>query len=114
MRQSGILAAAGLYALDHHLGRLAEDHRRARLIAELADGINGVRPITPETNIVMLDLLRDDLDAPTLISELAERGVRLSMFSPKRLRAVTHLDVDDDDVRAAIQALAAIVEDDPS
>lgn len=112
MRQSGVLAAAGLYALDHHLDRLAEDHRRARMIAELAGRIDGVRPVTPETNIVMLDLVRDDLDAPTIAADLAGRDVRLSIFSPKRLRAVTHLDVDDDDVSAAVEALAAVVERD--
>jgi threonine aldolase len=109
MRQSGILAAAGLYALEHHLGRLDEDHRRARMIAELARDIDGIRPVTPETNIVMLDLLRDDLEAATILSDLAERGVQLSMFSPKRLRAVTHLDVEDDDIRVAMESLADIV-----
>lgn len=109
MRQSGILAAAGIYALDNHLDRLREDHRRARMIAELAGEIADLRPVPPETNIVMLDLLRDDLDAPTIVADLAERGVRLSMFSAKRLRAVTHLDVDDDDIRNAMEALVAVV-----
>ncbi|MFO7894773.1 MAG: GntG family PLP-dependent aldolase [Longimicrobiales bacterium] len=106
MRQSGILAAAGLYALDHHLDRLAEDHRRAQLLAELAGEIDGVEPVVPETNIVMLNILRDDRDADTIVARLADRGVRLSMFSSTRLRAVTHLDVDDDGVRAAMQALS--------
>jgi len=114
MRQSGILAAAGLYALDHNLGRLAEDHRRARLIADLARDIPGVRPVPPETNIVMLDLLRDDLRAATIVGDLTERGVRLSMFSPKRLRAVTHLDVNDEDVHHAMQALAALLDETPT
>lgn len=111
MRQSGILAAAGLYALDHHLDRLADDHRRARMIADLASDLDGVRPVAPETNIVMLDLLRNDLDAATIVSDLAERGVHLSMFSPKRLRAVTHLDVNDEGVRFAMEVLAEIVAD---
>ena len=110
MRQSGILAAAGLYALDHHLDRLHEDHRRAAMIAELAGEIDGIRPIEPETNIVMLDLLRDDLEAPTIVSDLAGRGVRLIVFSPTRLRAVTHLDVDDDDVRTAMAVLAEVTQ----
>ena len=109
MRQSGILAAAGLYALDHHLDRLAEDHRRARLLAERAGEIDGLEPVPPETNIVVLSILRDDLDAATIVARLAERGVRLSMFSSTRLRAVTHLDVDDDDVHAAMDALAEVV-----
>ncbi len=108
MRQSGILAAAGLYALDHHLDRLGEDHRRARLLAELAGTIDGIDPVAPDTNIVMLNILRDDLDAATIVARLADRGVRVSMFSPTRLRAVTHLDVDDDDVRTAMDALADV------
>jgi threonine aldolase len=114
MRQSGILAAAGLYALDHNLDRLAEDHRRARLIADLARAIPGLRPVAPETNIVMLDLLRDDLRAATIVGDLTERGVRLSMFSPTRLRAVTHMDVSDEDVHHAMQALAAVLDDTPT
>ncbi len=109
MRQSGILAAAGLYALDHHLERLAEDHRRARMIADLAHEIEGVQPVHPETNIVMLDLVRADLRAPDIVASLAERGVRLSLFSDTRLRAVTHLDVDDGAIERAMEALAAVV-----
>jgi threonine aldolase len=110
MRQSGILAAAGLYALDHHVQRLVDDHRHAATLAELAGRIPGIQPVRPDTNIVMLDLLRDDLDAPSIVADLAERGVRLSMFSRTRLRAVTHLDVDDDGVRTAMDALATVVD----
>ena len=106
MRQSGILAAAGLYALDHHVDRLAEDHARARELADRAGRLDGVRATAPDTNIVMLDLLRDDVDAPTVVAALAERGVRLSMFSARRLRAVTHMDVDDAGIRTAADALA--------
>ncbi len=58
----------------------------------------------------MLDILRDDLDAATVVTRLADRGVRVSVFSPTRLRAVTHLDVDDEDVHTAMDALADIVE----
>ncbi len=108
MRQSGILAAAGLYALDHHLDRLTEDHRNAALLAGLAADIDGIEPVAPETNIVMLNILRDDLDAATIVARLADRSVRLSMFSSTRLRAVTHLDVDEDDVRAAMDALGDV------
>jgi threonine aldolase len=108
MRQSGILAAAGLYALDHHLDRLAADHRNAALLADLAANIDGLDPVAPETNIIMLNILRDDLDAATIVARLADRGVRFSMFSPTRLRAVTHLDVDEDDVRTAMDALVDV------
>ncbi len=109
LRQAGILAAAGLYALDHHLARLAEDHRRAALLVELADGISGVRATPPETNIVMLDLLREGIDAATVVAQLAQRGVRMSVFSPRRMRAVTHMDVDDDGIRTAARELAEIL-----
>lgn len=109
MRQSGILAAAGIYALDHHLDRLGDDHRRARDLAELAGRIDGIRPVPPETNIVMLDLEREDLHAGEIVRAVGDQGVRLSMFSPRRLRAVTHLDVNDDDIRHAMDALAKVV-----
>ncbi|HUE76659.1 MAG TPA: GntG family PLP-dependent aldolase [Longimicrobiales bacterium] len=109
LRQAGILAAAALYALDHHMERLAEDHRRAALLAELAGRVPGVRAIPPETNIVMLDLLREGVDAATVVAQLARRGVRMSMFSPRRMRAVTHMDVDDDGIRSAARELADIL-----
>ena len=109
MRQAGILAAAGLYALDHHLDRLEEDHRRAALLAELAGEIDGVRTIPPETNIVMMDLLHPDLDAPTVVAGMAEQGVAVTAFAARRLRAVTHMDVDDDGIRAAAGALERVL-----
>jgi threonine aldolase len=109
MRQSGILAAAGLYALEHHLDRLQEDHRNAALIAEMAAKIEAIRPVPPETNIVMLDLVRDGLEAAGIVTALAEQDILLSMFSPTRLRAVTHMDVTDDDVRTAMEALGEVV-----
>jgi threonine aldolase len=109
MRQVGILAAAGLYALDHHLDRIAEDHRRARVLAEQIDEIEGVSVVLPDTNIVMVDILRDDTDGPTVVNELARRGVLLSVFGPRRVRAVTHLDVDDDGVQNAARAFAQVM-----
>ena len=109
MRQAGLLAAAGLYALDHNVDRLSEDHRRAGLLAELLAEVKTVRVGTPETNIVMIDLLRADLKAPTVVAQLAGRGVRMSAFSPRRLRAVTHMDVDDDGIRLAARALAEVL-----
>lgn len=109
MRQSGILAAAGLYALEHHRDRLAQDHANARLLAQLAGAIDGVRVIEPETNIVMMDLPDGAPDAGTVIGQLAGHGVLFSQFGPRRLRAVTHMDVDEAGVRAAASALGAIV-----
>ena len=109
MRQSGILAAAGLFALDNHVERLPEDHARARRLAELCAGIDGLDVKVPETNIVMLDLLRADGDAATVVANLAGQGVLMTPFSSRRLRAITHLDVDDDGIRRAAAALAEVV-----
>lgn len=109
MRQVGILAAAGLYALDHHLDRIGDDHRRARQLAEQLAELDGVSVVMPETNIVMVDILREDTDGPTVVDELARRGVLLSMFGPRRVRAVTHLDVDDHGVESAARAFAEVM-----
>ena len=109
MRQSGILAAAGLYALEHNRDRLADDHANARLLARLARSIDGVQVLEPETNIVMMDLADGAPDAASVIGQLAGRGILFSQFGPRRLRAVTHLDVDEAGIRAAASALAAIV-----
>jgi threonine aldolase len=109
MRQSGILAAAALYALDHNLPRIAEDHCNAR---RLADGLRGhaaVAPLPPDTNIVMLDLLRDGDMADALVPRLAARGVLVTAFGPKRLRAVTHLDVAAADIDRAVEIVAEVL-----
>ncbi|MEX2609874.1 MAG: GntG family PLP-dependent aldolase [Gemmatimonadota bacterium] len=105
MRQAGILAAAGLYALDHHMERLAEDHRRARALAEAAGELTALRVVAPDTNIVMLDVEPPGLDAAEVVRRVAEHGVRLIAFTPRRVRAVTHLDVDDQGIDRAIEAL---------
>ena len=100
MRQNGILTAACLYALEHNLERLAEDHANARCLAAGLDGHPAVHVVAPDTNIVMLDLVRHD--AQRAIELLAARGVLVSSFGPRRLRVVTHLDVSADEVvRAA-------------
>lgn len=108
MRQSGVLAAAALYGLDHHLGRLAEDHENARLLAELVDGAGGARVVPPQTNIVMVDL-PPHLDGPGVARRLAERGVLVSAWNATRLRAVTHLDVTRSAVEAAGRAMAEVL-----
>jgi threonine aldolase len=106
MRQVGILAAAGLYALEHHRARLAEDHANARHLAESLVGVAGVSIdlARVETNIVMIDL---DVAANVVVAGAKRRGVLLGAAAPKRIRAVCHLDVD----RAGIaRAAAAITE----
>jgi threonine aldolase len=97
MRQSGVLAAAALYALDHNVDRLADDHARAR---RLAEGI-GLDPTEVETNFVAIPDPDDDGEA-----RAADAGVLLGHLRPGWLRAVTHLDVTDDDIDFAVAALA--------
>lgn len=109
MRQSGLLAAAGLHALDHHRDRLSDDHARARHLARLAADVHGLRVIEPETNIVMFDIERTDLDAAAVVHGLEREGVRMVEFTRRRVRAVTHLDVDDDGVVRAASALRAVM-----
>ena len=104
MRQVGILAAACLHALDHHLSRLADDHRRARSLAAGLREAPGVRVVEPETNIVLVDLEHPALECATLLAALESRGVRMIEFAPRRLRAVTHLDVDDPGIARAVEA----------
>ena len=104
----GILAAAALYALDHNLPRVADDHVRARRLAESVDGLDGFRVIPPDTNIVMIDVERDDLAPVDVVSYLDERGVWLLAIGPRRLRAVTHLDVDDAGIERACAAFAEL------
>ncbi|HEX6938465.1 MAG TPA: GntG family PLP-dependent aldolase [Longimicrobiales bacterium] len=107
MRQAGILAAAGLYALDHHRERLAEDHARARLLADRLEGVPGIRVVPPETNIVMIDIVDETLDALRLVERVQPHGVLLSPFAARRVRAVTHLDIDDAGVHRAADAIVA-------
>lgn len=106
MRQAGLLAAAAIHGLRENFALLADDHRRARRLAELARGVPGLTIPEPETNIVMLDLPPGAAPAAVLES-LARRGVWLTQFGPSRLRAVTHLDVDDAGIERAGAALAA-------
>jgi threonine aldolase len=105
MRQSGILAAAGLYALDHNLSRIGEDHENAKRFAELLSGSQAVRPSDPQSNIVMVDLQRDGATAEAAAARLAQAGVRLAPYGPRRLRAVTHLDVSRGDVERAARII---------
>jgi threonine aldolase len=93
MRQAGILAAAGLYALANHRTRLAQDHENAKLVArELAQAASAkVDLATVQTNIVMVDT--PQVEADRVAEEAKARGVLVSVFGPRRIRLVTHLDV---------------------
>jgi threonine aldolase len=107
MRQAGIVAAAGLYALEHNVDRLADDHARALRLAEgWAEQGVPADPHLVETNFVFVDVGDLELDSAQAIRLLAEAGVGLSAtVIPGVLRAVTHLDVGDDDVERAIEAV---------
>jgi threonine aldolase len=102
MRQSGIVAAGGAYALDHHVERLADDHARARRLADGLAAMPGVEidPATVETNILVFAVP----DAPAFCAVLEEAGVMMIPLDARRVRAVTHLDVDDDGIDQALQA----------
>ncbi|MGM0558694.1 MAG: low-specificity L-threonine aldolase [Myxococcota bacterium] len=99
-RQAGILAAAGVWALEHHVERLQDDHRHARELARGLEPINGIDIEVPETNMVWVDLPPETLSK--LCAFLEQRGIMVS--GRDRLRLVTHLDVSDDDVQRVIRA----------
>ena len=101
MRQAGVLAAACLYALDHHVERLADDHRRAERLARALSDIDGLRVQGQSTNMVFLDIPSDHL--PGLTRHLAEQGVVISGGYGGPTRLVTHLDVDDDAITSVVQ-----------
>ena len=105
MRQAGIVAAAGVYALDHHIERLADDHARAkRLALGLAEAGLAVDPDRVETNFVQVDVA--PLSKEEAIGAPAEHGVALSAtIHPTVLRAVTHLDIGDADIDGALEAI---------
>jgi threonine aldolase len=109
MRQAGVLAAAGLYALDHHIERLHEDHERARRLARLASIVPGLRVVEPETNIVMMDVVKPGIAATDVVRELASHDVLMTPFTARRVRAVTHLDISDEGLSHAAEALAHVM-----
>jgi len=101
MRQVGILAAAGLHALDHHIERLADDHENARFLAEAC----GVDPAGVDSNIVVIDVP----DAPAVVSRAREAGVLISAVGPRTARVVTHLDVSRAQAGSAATVLAKVL-----
>jgi threonine aldolase len=101
MRQVGILAAAGLYALENNIARLADDHARAKRLAEAL----GADPAEVDTNIVVLQVP----DAAGVAAKAAPAGVLVSALGPQFMRLVTHLDVDDEDIEHAVKVLAPLV-----
>ena len=108
MRQAGIVAAAALYALDHHVERLAEDHMRARRLAEgLAEAEVPLDPPEVETNFVGIGVRALGVEIPEARAQIAERGVLVSVLRPGALRVATYLGITDDDVERALEAIPA-------
>jgi threonine aldolase len=107
MRQAGILAAAALYALDNHLERLKDDHRRAKKLAEFIAGIPDIvlDLESVQTNIIIFDLKNTGLDGLAFSSELEKRGVRMLTYDRTKVRAVTHLQVSDEEIDETIGVL---------
>jgi threonine aldolase len=108
MRQAGIIAAGALYALEHNIERLAEDHDKARLIGQVASETDGLQLVGEQvdTNIVIFDVLPELGTAVDFVAELKRRDVLLLAIGPQTIRAVTHLDVTTADVQRACQVIA--------
>jgi threonine aldolase len=108
MRQAGVLAGAGRYALANNIERLFDDHARARRLAEALTGFGLVDATKVRTNIVPLDLTKSTLDGPSLGAAARDQGVLVSVLGPRNARLVTHLDVDDAGIDRAIEVLTDI------
>ncbi|RME95367.1 MAG: aminotransferase class I/II-fold pyridoxal phosphate-dependent enzyme [Verrucomicrobia bacterium] len=108
MRQAGILAAAALYALEHHRSRLKEDHANAALLARGLAGLPGIHldPATVETNIVIFDVAGDH--AARFVERLETVGVRMLAVGPGRVRAVTHLHISEADIQEALERIRRV------
>ena len=108
MRQVGYLAAAGIYALDHNISRLKDDHSRARKIGEILQRLPYIKDILPiDTNIIVFRLI-DSIKDSDFILKMKERGILVTGFGPQTIRIVTHLDFDDNSIERTIQALKNI------
>jgi threonine aldolase len=107
MRQAGLIAAAGIYALENHVERLADDHENARHFAELIAGIPGISVDldSVQTNMIYFDTSGSGLSAPEVSERLLARGVRIGDVDQAVMRAVTHIDVD----RAAVEVAASVL-----
>jgi len=111
MRQSGIIAAAGLYALDNNVQRLADDHTNAKTFAGLISELPGVQLVFEDTatNLVFFDVSETGIPAAVIVEKLIERGIRIGAETKTTMRAVTHLDISHDDVNEAAGALGELL-----
>jgi len=105
MRQVGYLAAAGIYALDNHVDRLSEDHRRARLLGQTLESCSYVRKVEPiDTNIVIFNL-EDDVDEAAFLKAMSDKNILMITMGQGKLRLVTHLDFNDDMLEVVLKEL---------
>lgn len=111
MRQAGVLAAAGIVALNQMIDRLADDHANAKKLAEGLARMQGLNidPDGIKTNIVYFEITREDLPAIALEKHLSDEGVKVSAFGPRRLRAVTHYHISAEDIDYALDAFSKIL-----
>jgi threonine aldolase len=109
MRQAGIIAAGAVYALEHHVARLAEDHANAQILARGLAQIEGIAVEPVETNLVFFDIAGLGISAETFNQALLNEGMHMSAMEPTRLRAVTHLDVSGAQIQEALEIIQAVV-----
>jgi threonine aldolase len=110
MRQAGILAAAGIYALDHHRDRLKEDHEKAKRLAVGLSGLKGisVNPEHTETNIVIFDVVNREMTVPGMVAAMKKKRILIHPFGKTRIRLVTHLDVSAEDIEKVLEAFKRV------
>jgi threonine aldolase len=111
MRQAGFLAAAGIYALDHHIDRLEEDHRKAQKMAQGLANIKNVliHPVEVETNILFFDVSRAERTAQEVTAACKGKGLLVHPTSKTRIRCVTHLDVSFAEIDQALKVIAGVM-----
>jgi threonine aldolase len=111
MRQAGIIAAAGIYALDHHLERLKEDHQNAKRLAVGLKEFKGVSidPRHVETNIVIFGIADARITAPQVAEGMKKEGVLIHALGKTQIRLVTHLDVTAEDIEKALKAFGKVL-----
>ena len=111
MRQAGMMAAACLYSLDHHIDRIVQDHDNACLLASLLADVPAIAVDTVETNMVYLDISGLGLSAENFNRRLLDKRARMSIQGSTRLRAVTHLDIDREDIVQVAEIIKRIAAD---
>lgn len=110
MRQAGVLAAAGIYALEHHVGRLKDDHENAKRLARKLQHIPAISidPQHVDSNIVIFDVVDHRLSPAAMVNALKQEGVLINAIGGTSFRAVTHLDVSSKQIDAAVEIFARV------